>query len=91
VTQSRARSDLEVNGWRIVHVRGKAAAAAARVACTPGVVVVSPERLPGDLGPCTVLDGALFRRTGSVALSRDGDGLRMTAAEGARRPWTARQ
>jgi competence protein ComEC len=91
VTQSRARSDLDVNGWRIVQVRGKAAAEAARAACTPGVVVVSPERLPGDLGPCTVLDGALFRRAGSVALSRDRDSLRMTAAEGARRPWTARQ
>ena len=74
-------------GGEIVHVQGVRAGRRLQT-CTADQIVVSSVDLP-DLAGCRVLDPARLRRTGSIAVWRDEDGLRwqQAAPEGHWRLW----
>ncbi|KNG92981.1 ComEC/Rec2 family competence protein [Pseudaestuariivita atlantica] len=92
VEQAKAAQswNAESAGWDIVHVAGKRAARTPPP-CARGRLIVSNVPLTLD-GPCLVLDLDKLRDSGSIALWRDGTGLRARIAhvDGGARPWSPR-
>lgn len=78
-------------GWRIVHLTGKAAPERAVAACAPGVVLVSNQRLPeARHGGCLLLDQWVLRWHGAAELRMTPDGPSITHALREARLWEAR-
>lgn len=65
---------LAVEGWPILHVSGRDAAARAARLCTPGVVVVLTAEIEAPLGPCALLDPRRLGPAGGVVIDRDAAG-----------------
>ncbi|MEM8656097.1 MAG: ComEC/Rec2 family competence protein [Pseudomonadota bacterium] len=74
------RWQTEGHGPRIVHLSGKRAAAAFK-GCVKGEIVVANTDLEGGSDwPCLVLTPPILRRTGAIALIRQGKDLRLLTA-----------
>lgn len=98
VPQAEAAARAEGGeGWQSValpgggvlhHLHGKSGPDRAPALCRDGAILVLSEPWAGG-GPCTVLDPVALRELGSVALLRDGEGLRLVGAREAagRRFW----
>jgi competence protein ComEC len=76
------------NGWQGVVLTGRGAAGAVAAACaTADLVIVAAPAAAG--GPaCHVIDSAMLRRTGAIALHAEGEALRLVPARGVRRLWS---
>ena len=80
--------------WRGVALAGKAATQAATSACADFDLVILPASLPPPEPPpqgCIMIDRALLARSGSLALSFQGNALTLTPARWAQRIWMGRK
>jgi competence protein ComEC len=76
-----------IGGVPGVVLTGKAGLAAASAACAAGGIVVLAGMAEGVDGPCALIDEALLRQTGAIAVWVDKGGLRIVPARGAARRW----
>jgi hypothetical protein len=77
--------------WNGVQLKGKSATEALDHACATADLVILAATAPkaARQGPCVLVDAALLRRTGAVALTDLGDGrLRVEPARHRARLWT---
>ncbi|TRW97373.1 ComEC family competence protein [Paracoccus sp. M683] len=85
---------IEGTEWRVVHLTGKGAAAAALPHCTAQVILIVDDRVETDnkAPPCLLFDQRRLKQTGAVAITfPDGDPqLRSVADITGARPWAGR-
>ena len=83
--QGGVRFSYAGSDW--VHLTGRGGEAALAEECTAGVTVIINARIDGAAGPCRLWDARALRRTGSLAVARDGG---VTTAQGVAgsRPWS---
>ena len=85
----RGARELQIEGWRIVMLTGKSAAAALAPACVAADLVVlaaSVEPLPVPEG-CLVIGRETLRDTGAIAVTADATALRLQPVRRVARIW----
>lgn len=84
---SRDQRRFTLAGWRIRQLRGKTAADAAEAACAETDLLIVAGELPAAQRPCRVIDLALLRQSGGLALWLEGNALRLQPARQSWRIW----
>jgi competence protein ComEC len=82
------------HGWKIVHLKGKAALAEAGRHCSGADLIVLAGQAPDGTNPegCRMIDRRHLAKTGPLAVwPGDGGTLRLVPAHRSRRLWTGRR